>query len=68
MRVGSVQDVRRHERSQWGSEVDQPIEFVIRASQPDTVDALREYVAHRLSSSCVVSHLAFAASPSAYSM
>jgi ribosome-associated translation inhibitor RaiA len=29
--------------------VEQPIEFVIRASQPDTVDALREYAAHRLS-------------------
>ena len=27
----------------------QPIEFVIRASQPDTVEALREYAARRLS-------------------
>lgn len=49
MRVGSVQDVRGTSGRNGGSEVDQPIEFVIRASQPDTVDALREYVAHRLS-------------------
>lgn len=29
--------------------MDQPIEFVIRSSQPDTVEALREYAARRLS-------------------
>ncbi len=29
--------------------MDQPIEFVIRGSQPDTVKALREYAARRLS-------------------
>ena len=29
--------------------MDQPIEFVIRASQPDTVQALRAYAARRLS-------------------
>jgi ribosome-associated translation inhibitor RaiA len=32
-----------------GDQGDQPIEFVIRAGQPDTVDALREYAARRLS-------------------
>ena len=29
--------------------MDQPIEFVIRASQPGTVEALRKYAARRLS-------------------
>ena len=29
--------------------MDQPIEFVIRSRQPDTVEALREYAARRLS-------------------
>jgi putative sigma-54 modulation protein len=32
-----------------GVKMDQPIEFVIRAGQPDTIAALREYAAHRLS-------------------
>ena len=29
--------------------MEQPIEFIVRAGQPDTVDRLREYTAHRLS-------------------
>lgn len=29
--------------------MNQPMEFLIRASQPDTIDALREYTARRLS-------------------
>ena len=29
--------------------MEHPIEFVIRAGRPDTIDTLREYAAHRLS-------------------
>ena len=29
--------------------MEEPIEFVIRAGRPDTIDALREYASHRLS-------------------
>ena len=47
MRLRSVQDVTKGRDG--GDQVDQPIEFVIRAGQPDTVDALREYAARRLS-------------------
>lgn len=35
--------------SQWRFQANQPIEFVIWASQPDTIEALREYAARRLS-------------------
>ena len=32
-----------------GSLMEQPIEFVIRAGRPDTIETLREYASHRLS-------------------
>jgi hypothetical protein len=47
VRLRSVQDVTKSRDG--GDQVDQPIEFVIRAGQPDAVDALREYAARRLS-------------------